>query len=71
VLRRSVVRTVVALACISAVVVLGMAGIGFFAWAGYQYLLVLFGPIAAGLLCGLVILFCAGALAWLTNRLVR
>ena len=70
-LRHSVVRTAVAVACVGALFVLAWVGLGFLAWAGYEYLLVRSGPITARLVCGLVILFFAGALAWQTKRLIR
>lgn len=64
-------RTAIAVGCVTAIVVLVVVGVGFCAWAGYQYLVVLLGPVTASLICGLVIISIAGVLAWLTNRLIR
>lgn len=70
-LRHSVMQTAVSVACVGAVVLLGLVGLGFFLWAGYQYLVLLEGPIVASLICGLVFILFAVILAWLTKRLIR
>ncbi|HEC16653.1 MAG TPA: hypothetical protein ENI99_08820 [Sedimenticola sp.] len=70
-LKHSAVRTAVAMACVAVAGVLALVGIGFCLWAGYQYLALVSGPIAASLICGLVIIAVAGGFAWLTSRLLR
>jgi divalent metal cation (Fe/Co/Zn/Cd) transporter len=64
-------RTAVAVGFVGTVVVLGLVGIGFCLWAGYQYLELLVGSITASLICGLVLIVFASVLAWLTNRYIR
>ena len=70
-LKRSTVRTGVALAFVAVTAVLLVVGLGLCFWAGYQYLALALGPIKASLICGLVVLALAGGLAWQTRRLLR
>ena len=70
-LRYSVMQTAIVMGCMAVVVVFDLVGLGFFLWAGYQYLVLLEGPIIASLICGVVFIFFAVILAWLAKRLIR
>lgn len=64
-------RTGSGLAILSIAAVLAVAGLLLCFWAGYQYLALLWGPIASALVVGLSLIFVAGVIVWTVFRLNR
>ncbi len=70
-LRSTVMRTGIGLACLAVAALLAFAGIGLCLWAAYQGLVVQIGPISAALMIGVLMLLLAVSMAWIAIRLTR
>lgn len=71
VLRSTVMRTGVGLACLAVAALLTFAGLGLCLWAAYQGLAAQVGPASAALVIGVLTLLLAGLMAWTAIRLTR
>ena len=71
VLRGTVMRTGIGLACLAVAALLAFVGLGLCLWAAYQGLVAQLGQINAALMIGVLMLLLAGLMAWTAIRLSR